>query len=83
MLDMLKLFSELEDVTPTLKEHGLGFTFPVPGMIMKHWTPEPMSAELLATLDGYQRALDAAKKAQSKSSPKGRGYIDYWVGRLR
>ena len=82
MLDMLELFSELERITITLEEHGLGLTFPVPGMIMKHWTPEPMSAELLATLDGYQRALDAAKQAQSKSSPKGRGYVDYWVDRL-
>ena len=43
MLDMLELFSELERITITLEEHGLGLTFPVPGMIMKHWTPEPMS----------------------------------------
>ena len=70
MLDMLELFSELECVTLILKEHGLGLTFPVPGMIMKHWTSELISADLLAIRGGYQRALDAAKQTQSSHRPK-------------
>jgi hypothetical protein len=36
---MLTLFREVEATTVALETHGLGLTFPVPGMLMKHWTP--------------------------------------------
>lgn len=80
--DMLTVFREVEAVTVGLEWHGLGLTFPVPGMIMNEWAASPMPAELIEDRAGYQRALDAARRAQAKSSPAGRSYVDYWVGRL-
>ena len=81
--DMLTTFREVEGTTVALEEHGLGLTFPVPGMLTKHWTPQPMSDELVADRQGYQRALDAAYRAREKAKPAGQSYVDYWIGRLR
>ena len=81
--DMLMTFREVEATTIALEDHGLGLTFPVPGMLTKHWTPQPMSDELFTDRQGYQRALDAAHRAREKVQPSGHSYIDYWVGRLK
>jgi len=87
--DLLTVFREVEAVTVGLEWHGLGLTFPVPGMMMKHWTPEPTPAELLEGRNGYQRALEAARRAQAQVRRQPRSvsgmassYVDYWVGRL-
>jgi hypothetical protein len=34
---MLEAFRELEAATVLLEDHDLGLSFPVPGMMMKHW----------------------------------------------
>ena len=81
--DMLTTFREVEATTIALEDHGLGLTFPVPGMLTKHWTPQPMSNELVEDRKGYQRALDAAHRAREKAQPSGQSYVDYWIGRLR
>ena len=81
--DMLTTFREVEATTVALEEHGLGLTFPVPGMLTKHWTPQPMSDELIADRNGYQQALDAAYRARAKAQPSGQSYVDYWIGRLK
>ena len=80
--DMLEVFSELERTTLILEDHGLGLTFPVPGMIMKHWSPGELSAPLRDARRGYQAALDAAHRARDNSIESGHGYVDYWIGRL-
>ena len=81
--DMLTTFREVEAATVALEDHGLGLTFPVPGMLTKHWTPQPMSDELVGDRQGYQRALDAAYRAREKAQPSGKNYVDYWIGRLK
>ena len=81
--DMLTTFREVEATTIALEDHGLGLTFPVPGMLTKHWTPQPMSEELVEDQRGYQQALDAAYRAREKALPSGQSYIDYWIGRLK
>jgi len=80
--DMLTVFQEVENVTKDMEWHELGFAFATPGMMMKHWTPEPMPDDLLEDRRGYQRALEAARRARSKTAATGRSYADYWVGRL-
>ena len=40
---MLAAFREIEAVTSALEDHGMGLTFPWPGMMMQHWTPEPLT----------------------------------------
>ena len=81
--DMLTTFREVEATTIALEDHGLGLTFPVPGMLTKHWTPQPMSNELVEDRQGYQRALDAAYRAREKTQPLGQCYVYYWIGRLK
>ena len=80
--DMLTVFRELEATTVLLEWQGLGLTFPVPGMIMRHWSASPMPQSYADARQGYQRALEAARRAGEKSAPAGRGYVDYWIGRL-
>lgn len=80
--DMLKVFSEVEKATTDLEWHGLGLSFTVPGMMMKHWTTAPLSPELRGVTHHYQAAKDAAERALKVTTPAGRAYIDYWVGRL-
>ena len=79
---MLTTLREVETTTIALEDHGLGLTFPVPGMLSKHWTPQPMADELIEDRQGYQRALDAAYHAREKAQPSGHSYIDYWIGHL-
>ena len=81
--DMLTTFREVEATTIALEDHGLGLTFPVPGMLTKHWTPQPMSNELVEDRQGYQRALDATYRAREKVQPSRESYVDYWIGRLK
>ena len=80
--DMLEMFRELENATVILEKHGLGLTFPVPGMITKHWTSQAMPEKILEVQQGYQRALAAARRARAKSSEGGQTYVDYWIGRF-
>jgi hypothetical protein len=80
--EMLRVLAAVEAATIELEWHGLGLTFPVPGMLMKHWTPDPMPPELLTVRQHYQRALDAARRAAVVAPPEGQGYVGYWIGRL-
>jgi len=80
--DMLTLFAELQDVTRHLNAHGLGLTFPIPGMIAKHLSPGTLSKELVRDREGYRRTLAAANRALEKSSERGASYVQYWIGRL-
>ncbi len=80
--DMLRVFSEVEAATMTLEWHGLGLTFPVPQMMLQQWKPRPLSAELRSVILEYQAALDAARRALSKTQPAGTSYVNYWIGRL-
>ena len=79
---MLTLFRELEAATIGLEWHGLGFAFPVPGMMTKQFKPTPFSSEMAAVRASYQRALDAARIARGQAGVTGCGYVDYWIGRL-
>jgi len=80
--EMLTVLAAVEAATIDLEWHGLGLTFPVPGMMMKHWTPDPMPPELLKVRERYQRALEAARRAVAKAPADRRDYAAYWVGRL-
>jgi len=47
-----KAWEDLERATDLIDSHEIGFTFPVPGMLMKHYTPAPVP-------DWWQEANDA------------------------
>jgi len=87
--ELLAVFREVEAVTVGLEWHGLGLTFPVPGMMLKHWTAEPMPAALDEDRAGYQRALAAARQALARLEQQSgaarttaSSWAEYWIGRL-
>ncbi len=80
--DLTTALRELESATLNLARNGIGFSYYVPDMMMKFWTPQPAPGYLTDLQQQYTRALEAARSAQSKSGPQGRWYPDFWVGRL-
>jgi hypothetical protein len=80
--EMLTMLRELEATSVLLEWDGMGVTFPIPGMIMKHWTPGLMPEAYVKARAGYQRALDAARRAREKTPVGNRDYVNYWAGRL-
>jgi len=78
----LEAFHIIEAITKGLDEHGLGFGFPVPSMMMKHYGSGGLSAELKADHVQYCNALEKMRAAREHCSPPGRRWLDYLVGRL-
>ena len=72
----------IETITKGLDEHGLGFGFPVKGMMTKHYNSGGLSAPLKADHASYRKALDRMCQARDKALPSGRRLLDYHVGRL-
>ena len=81
--DLVAMLQTVEAVTLDLEEHGLSFGFPIPGMMMKHWTAEALSDELSNCQTGYRTALRAGQRALENTTEQGKGYIGYWIGRLQ
>ena len=80
--DMIAAFHAVESVTKNLEWNDLSFAFPVKGMMMRNWKAQPVPQYLVDVRAGYQQALDAAHRAEAKTKPLGKPYVDYWVGRL-
>ena len=80
--DLTAMLEELERATVLLEWHGLGLTFPVPGMMMNRWRAGSLASEVREAQEGYRRALALARQARGRSSPGGEPFIDYWIGRL-
>lgn len=80
---MLAALEQLERATELLEWNGLGFAFPVPGMMMKHWTSEPLPAAFKDIRNAYTSARLFTKDAIAVSSPPGRRKLTYWDRRLQ
>ena len=80
--DMVKALHELESATLNVASNKIDFGYYVPGMVMKFWQAGPTPPYLVEVQSQYERALAAARRAQTESTPAGRWYPDYWVGRL-
>ena len=62
----------------------MGFSFPVPGMMEKHWQAgEPLSAELRGVRDRYSAALAQVEQALAVTRPAGAPFTRYHAERLR
>lgn len=73
----------IEQITLGLDQHGLGFGFPVPGMMTKHYSAGGLSPELKQDLASYREALGWIERAHAASRADGRDYTGYFVNRLR
>lgn len=79
----MEALTALERATTTLELNGLGFAFPVPGMLMKHWEGPPPPAEVLSIRKDYAYALEQLGKAIQTSPPPRRADLQYLAGRLK
>jgi len=78
----LQALSTIEQITKGLDQYGLGFGFPVPGMMTKHYDSDGLSREIKADRERYAEALKQMRIAREKSVPAGHRFLDYLIGRL-
>lgn len=79
---MLKAFAHLEATTIDLEMHGLGLTFPVPGMLSKQWRPGSFTGGHASAREGYRRAAAALARVPAPSTADGRAWLASWRNRL-
>ena len=79
----VEAFEMIEQITLGLDQHGLGFAFPVPGMMTKHYKSGGLSESLKQDHQQYRRTLALMDEAYRLSRPAGRAYLEYFVERLR
>ena len=79
----LKAFELIEQITLGLDQHGLGFGFPVPGMMTKHYNSGGLSEPLKKDHQQYGRSQELMEEAYRLCRTDGRAYAKYFVERLR
>jgi hypothetical protein len=79
---MLEAFRHIEAVTTAMEDHGMGLTFPTPGMTIRFWDPLPMDKPLLEDRDTYAKALAALRRVEQPTREEGKAYVGYWIGRV-
>ncbi len=79
----LKAFALIEKITLGLDQHGLGFGFPVPGMMTKHYEQGGLSEAIRQDRRHYAEARRHMEEVHRLSRPQGRAYTQYFLGRLR
>jgi hypothetical protein len=80
---LAKAFDLIEKATALIDENDIGFTFPVPGVIMKHYTGKgPPPAWWKQVQDLYAGAMDEMYRGITRSEPAGRPLILYYAKRL-
>ena len=81
---LVRAWQHVDRITDDLDRHGMGFSFPVPGMLEKHFLARaPLSAELSRDRDRYAAALALAESAVARSRPAGAAFARYHAARLR
>ena len=81
---LVAAWQQVDAITDDLDRHGMGFSFPVPGMMEKHWQAgEPLSAELRGVRDRYAEALAQVEEALALARPAGAPFARYHAERLR
>jgi hypothetical protein len=79
---ILEAFRELEAVTTSLEDRGMGLTFPVPTMMTQHWNPGPLPKELSEARESYRRMLASVRKVPPPAREEGKTHVRYWIGRF-
>lgn len=77
------MVDNIEKATAIIEANDLGFTFPIPGVVLKHYQGEgdaPKWWDEAATL--YLNAMNEAYRANQRSALPGRAYTLYMARRL-
>ena len=72
----------IEEITLGLDQHGLGFGFPVPGMMTKHYNSGGLSQALKKDHQQYRQTRKLMEAAHRLSRPAGHAYTKYFVDRI-
>jgi len=78
----LAAFAIIEQITLGLDQHGLGFGFPVPDMMRKHYRSGGLSTAIKQDQQLYRRALKHIRQARQHSRSEGLDYLDCFQGHL-
>ena len=78
---MTLAFDAIEKATTIIDEHDLGFAFPVPGMVMKHYASGPAPAWWEEANAAYNEAMVEMYRSQTRAGKAGRNYILYHAKR--
>ncbi len=79
----MRALALIEQITKGLDDYGLGFGFPVPSMMTKHYRAQGLSDAIRADHQRYRDALAAMRTAREGSRPAGYRLLDYLIGRLK
>jgi hypothetical protein len=80
---MTKAFDMIEQATTLIDTNDIGFTFPVPGMVLKHYTAQgPPPAWWKQVSDLYAGAMDESYRAITRSRPAGWPFLRHFAKRL-
>lgn len=75
-------FDKIEQATTLIDRGDLGFAFPVPGMLMKHYTAAPVPAWWKQVKDLYAAANDEMYRGNQRSVVSARPFLLYHAKRL-
>ncbi|MBM4071932.1 MAG: hypothetical protein FJ271_23850 [Planctomycetes bacterium] len=79
---LAKGFAMIEEATTLIDRNDLGFTFPVPGMVMRHYDAKsPPPAWWKKVSDLYGSAMDEIYRAQQRAHPQARPLTLYHAKR--
>ena len=79
----LESFALLEKITLGLDQHALGFGFPVPSMMTRHYSSGGLTEPMQKEHKRYRQALNLMQQAHQRSRLEGQPYTGYLVGRLQ
>lgn len=79
---LTKAFDMIEQATMLIDKNDLGFTFPVPGVVMKHYTAEgPPPAWWQEASDLYLNAMNEVYRGHDRSHVNGRPLLRHFAKR--
>ncbi|MDA1211317.1 MAG: hypothetical protein O2955_02310 [Planctomycetota bacterium] len=74
-------FEKLEEATEIIDENDIGFAFPVPSLLMKHYQSDPVPEWWGTALNVYVEFLTELYRGGSNTAPHGYNYIFYYSKR--
>lgn len=80
---VLKGFELIEQATDLIDENDIGFTFPVPGVVLKHYAAtEPPPAWWAKVKTNYAKAMDEMYRGNTRARQGARPFTLYYAKRL-
>ena len=76
-----RAFEYMETATDMIDKQGLGFSFPVEGMLMKHYHPQPAPAWWNEIKELYTESMIEFFRATSNTHQRGEWLLNYFANR--